>query len=419
MTKEQYIKYSLDNDNLLKLNWYYTFFTILEQDENEYFKFKDGKFYVKLLNNKEEELTDFIGYPVFSFSYPIKLARNDLKNVKSNIDTTVGRVVANKVLLEYNFGDKLEYINKKFSISDVEKILAKKLKDKSISVQEYLKFTDACIFLTGLSTITNVSATYKNILPPPNLDKIKKDLIEQYNKKFGPKWVNDRLRVVEFVEELKKVDADWLKDDPTNNRLIGKKIKENARVKMYLSIGPEVGFDKDGSNVTFVQNSLMEEYPKDKKQLTAMFNTLRSGSFDRGQETQKGGAAAKDILRALSNYVITVEDCGSKLGKEVLVTEDNVESLKNRYMLVNKKPVLLENPEKYLNKVITIRSPMYCKNKESTYCQCCVGGLMSNFKSAIPLIGTDVSAVLLTISLKSMHSNVVHLHKLDLKKIMS
>ena len=417
MTKEQYIKVALDNDFVLKLNWYYTFFTILEQEENKYFVFKDKKFYVKV-NNKEEELTDFIGYPVYNFQFPIKLSRGDLKNVKSNIDTHVGRLLANKILLEYNFGDKIEYINKKFSVSDIEKILAKQLKDKTVTVQEYLKFTDACIFLTGLSTITNVSATYKNVLPPPNIDKIKKDLIEKYNKEYGPKWVNERLKIVQFVEDLKKYDAEWLKDDPTNNRLIGKKIKENARVKMFLSVGPEVGFDKDGSNVTFVPNSLSDQYPRDKKQLTAMFNTIRSGSFDRGQETQKGGAAAKDILRALSNYVITVPDCGSKVGKEVLITESNAEFLKNRYMISGGKSILLEDPTKYIGKTITIRSPMYCKNKESTYCQTCVGGLMANFTHAIPLIGTDVSGILLTIPMKAMHSNVVHLKQLDLTKIM-
>lgn len=417
MTREEYIKYSMDNGNMLKINWYYTFFTLLEDTENEYFVYKDKRFYVKV-DKGEEELVDFIGYPVYTFKFPVKLSRGDMKNLRTNVDTTVGRIVANKTLLEYNFGDKLEYINKKFSISDIEKELAKRLKDKSISTHEYLRFTDATIFLTGLTSITNVSATFKNILPPPNIDKIKKDLIDQYNKKYGPKWVNDRLRVVEYVEELKKVDAEWLKDDPTNNRLIGKKIKDNARVKSYLTFGPEVGFTKDGSEMTFVQNSLSDQYPKDKKQITAIYNSIRSGSYDRGQETQKGGVAAKDILRALSNYVIAGEDCGSKIGKTVLVTESNIESLKNRYMIQGGKTVLIEDPKKYLGKTIELRSPMYCKNKESTYCKKCVGALMSDFKSAISLIGTDVSNILLTISMKSMHSNVVTLHKLDLKEII-
>lgn len=421
MKRFEYITYSLKTDNFLKLEWYVTFFSILNSSftSNKYLRIVANRYEVEVAGKWEVLEDATIHEPIFTIKDKITLEPNTLDNQPNKIDTTLGKVIVNKVLLEHNFKDKIDYINTKVSVSDIEKILVIKLKNKEVKVSEYLSFTDSVTFIRGLSMLTNISATPKNILPPPNIDKIKKELYEKFNKKYGEDWVKDRVKVVEYQDELKKVDTEWLKDDPTLGKLLNKKIKDNARVKMYLTFGPEVGFNKDGSNMQFVSNSLMDGYPDTKEELTAMFNSSRSGSYDRGKETQKGGAAAKDILKATSNYTIKEGDCGTTMGKELLVTKDNKTSLINRNILVNGKTIKIDNPDEYIGKVIVLRSPMYCKEKGSAWCSACVGGNMKDYKQGVSLVVTNISSIILNTSMKSMHNSQVSLFNVNLKNIIS
>lgn len=420
INKIDYFKYCLNSTELLKLDWYYSFLVSLTSKEinTNYLRNTNSKLEVKI-NNEWEECDESFSLPVYTLQESINLNSGDLKNLNENITTTIGRAIANKVLLEYPLGNKISYINKKFSIPDIEDILASMLQKKTCSIAEYLKFTNSCSFLSNLSIITNVSATYKNVLPPPNLEKFKKEKSLEYDAKYGKNWRKDRLRCVEFQDELKKLDDEWLKDDPSYGKLLNKKIKDNARVKMFLSFGPEVGFDKSGEKMEFVENSLMDQYPDDTKQITAMFNSARSGSFDRGSETQKGGQAAKDILRATSSYNIKEGNCGSKLGKLITVTKDNAQALKGRYMIVSGKPILIEQPDSLIGKTITIRSPMYCKVEGSTFCTTCCGSTMTTHKNGLSLSVLNISNILLNTSLKSMHNSQVALTDLNLNDVMS
>lgn len=410
ISKIDYLKYCLNNTELLKLDWYFTFLGILTDKElnTKYLRKNNNVLEVKL--NEDWEVCDnTFTNPVFSIKDIVELNPGDMKNLKIKLTTTLGKIITNQVLLVYPFNNKLDYINDSFSVPDIEKKLATMLQNKTITIDEYLKFTNGCSFLSNLAPIINVSATYKNILPPPNLDKFKIEKVKEYDNKYGKNWRNDRLRCVEFQEELKKYDTEWLKDDPSYGKLLNKKIKDNARVKMYLTFGPEVGFDKTGENMTFIENSLMDQYPEDNKSITALFNSARSGSYDRGKETQKGGAAAKDILRATSSYNITEGDCGSKVGKSIFITKDIANSIKGRYMLVNGKPILIEDATQFINKTITIRSPMYCLNPGSSYCTTCTGSIMSLHKNGLSLTVLKISDILLNSSMKSMHNSQVSL----------
>ena len=173
------------------------------------------------------------------------------------------------------FGDKLPYLNEEFDSSKVESLITKKLMDNTISVEEYNNFVNTTFFLCGLDRLFNISATEKSILPPPGIDKFKKELTQEFNKKYGSEWLKDKKLMVEYQNRLKEKDKEWLKDDPSNGKLLGSKIKDNARVKMFLTFGPEAGFDKKSGKATMVSNSLLETYEKDKKQLAASIEDMK------------------------------------------------------------------------------------------------------------------------------------------------
>lgn len=417
MKRYDYIKYSITKEYFMDVAWFFSFFTLLtdKMEANKYLRYENKRFEVNV-DDKWEEL-EFVtaGSTVFNMTDKMLVTKNMISNLSKDLTSTIGIFFANKILLAYPFKDKFPYVDGSFSIKDIEKELASKMVDGVVNVSEYIKFMDGVNYMKNLSRIVSVSATPKNILPPDGIEKFKKDKLAEYDKKYGPNWKKDRVKVLEFKEELKNFDKEWLKDDPSYDKLTSGKITDNSRVKMYLTFGDESGFDSSGKKFEFVENSLLENYPKDKEKLATMFNTARSGSYDRGKETEKGGVAAKQILRSTSSLNIRGEDCGSKKGKKYFITSNLLDSIRGRY-LVGTKPTLIENPEKYLNKEIEIRSPMYCLNKNDTFCATCVGKILAMQREGIALSVLGISNAITTASMKKMHNTQLKLVDIKLEE---
>jgi len=420
MKRYDYFKYAISKSYHMDIAWFFTCFTILDEKmkDTKYLRYQNKRFEVEV-NGKWEEL-DFItaGDIIFVMTDKLLVDKSMISTVKSPITSTIGRFIANKLLLEHPFGTKFDYIDGNISISDIEKEIATGLLETTIRVKQLTTFVDSVNYMKNLSRIVSVSATPKNVLPPDGIEKFKKDKLKEYDTKYGVNWRKDRVKVLEFKEELKNYDKEWLKDDPSYGKLTSGKITNNTRVKMYLTFGDESGFDSSGKNFEFVENSLLENYPKDTKKLAAMYNTARSGSYERGKETQKGGVAAKEILRSTSGLTIKGEDCGSKKGMTYNVTKDIAESFRGRYLLQNGKPVLIDNPEKYIGKTIQVRSPMYCLNTNDSYCSTCVGKVLSMQKDGLSMAVLNISEVITTTNMKKMHDTQLKLVDIKLENIL-
>lgn len=409
MTKIEYFKYSLANKLYNKITWFYTFFAILNKDqENEYMVFKDGAITLKINNELISLDGNYNNIPVYKMSDKLIVNKNDISNLTGELETYIGRILVNKIMIVDIVGDKIPFIDKPIKTNLIENNIGKLLSEDKITVKEYIRFVDTCSYMHGLSRITTVSATYKNVLPPKGIDEFKKNLIKEFNGKYGENWITDRTKIVEFETKLKEFDTEYLKGDPSFGKLVSGKVKDSARTKMYLTFGAEVGFDKKSGKTKLVNNSLLEGYPKDKELLTNMYDTVRSGSYDRGKETQKGGSAAKDILRATSSIKIVDNDCNTKLGKIFIVTNENHKHLINRYIILNGKSTLVKDDSKtYIGKTVILRSPQYCKSKNNTLCSICVGDSMKDYKTGIPLLVTDISSILLYTSMAAMHFKAI------------
>lgn len=419
MKKNDYLLYAIHNKLVHKREWFYTFFPILNDfTENDYLSAKNNIYEVKVNGNLEPLEGTKLNEPIFIITDPISVKKNDIANIESDMETTIGRLLLNYIAIARVFGNKIPYINEEFDSSKVESIIAKKLMDNTITVDEYNTFVNSTFFLCGMDRLFNISATERSIVPPEGIEKFKKELTAEYNKKYGEEWLRDKKLMVAYQEELKAKDKEWLKDDPTNGKLLGSKIKDNARVKMFLTFGPEAGFDKKSGKATMVENSLLESYPTDKKQLVAIFNSTRVGSFDRGHETQKGGAAAKELLRSSASIKIEPGDCGTKLTREVLITEDNYKSFATRYIVENGKTFIPEDLKKYVGKTVKFRSPMYCKASNSNFCSVCVGDSIAMNPNGVGSQLLAVSSILLTSSLKGMHTSQVKLTDIQLEDII-
>lgn len=402
LTIEQYIKIALERRLYRKLKWFYTLFAIKETCDDEFLLIKDNKAFVKV-GNELLEIPYKPLQPIIRFADVIKIGKDNISNLDKDIETTVGRILVNKLLLADVFGSIIPFKDSEIKISSLEGEIATLLSNKKIPVDQYLEWVDNAMFVTDLSRITTVSATEKNLLPPKGIKEFKAKTMKEFVEKYGEDWGRDRSKVVEFENILKAYDTEYLQGDPSLGILVSGKVKDGARTKMFLTFGSELAFDKKSGAGKIVVQSLLEGYPKDKENLVNMFNTSRSGSFDRGKETQKGGSAAKDILRATSSIKITNKDCGTQVTKLKVITKDNHGHISNRYIMEGTTPKLVTDSTAYIGKVVRLRSPQYCKEKNASICPICAGESLAKYPTGISIIMTDISAILLATSMAAMH----------------
>lgn len=415
MTIEEYLKHALKSGLLDDIDWY--FYTMaISKGTNKYLSIVDDQYFVNvgedkvLITNRKPSEGQLLPY-----THKVTIDPSWLSNVTEVIETTIGKLVINYALIESNFQDKIPYINTKMDSGKLEEIVADNLRRDVIDIPQYISFVNSCSFIQTLSRIISVAATERNITPPEGLEEFKKELSLKYDKLYGENWREDSVIVSQFANELGEFDEQYLKQDPTYGKAITKKIKDNARKKMYLTMGKPNGF---GTGSTFTEGSLLDGYPKNKEQLKTIFNDSRNGSYGRGNETQKGGAVAKELLRASISMTIEKGDCGSKIYSKLKVTEKNFESVKGLYTAGPNGPVLIEDSESLIGKEIPVRSPLYCKLEGKSFCGVCMGKTLENRKTGINLLLADVSAAILTESLKAMHNTQTKTTKVNMHEII-
>ena len=359
--------------------------------------------------------------PLFRMHEVIQLNAGDIPNLTESIETTYGRLLFNYVALVNAFGNKIPYINKRVTASEIEKIILPIFKDtpekiedrkeNEIYVDEYLIFANAMFYLSGFSQITVPGASEKSLTAAPGIAKLKAQLLEQYKDSL-----DDPESIAKIDSALVAYDREYLKGDSSEGFLnVNDASIVSVRKKLYSMHGAEVGLG-DGTKVELIQNSLAEGW--DMNSFPAINNALRAGSFNRGAETMKGGEAFKWLQRASSNISVVTEDCGSTLGNNVLVTEDKLKWIMGFNLVAKEGSVLIETIEdakKYLGKKVVVRSPMYCKAEKNGYCHKCIGSNLSNSPTGLSLAITQYGSTMMYINMRAMHGSALSLAKMGYK----
>lgn len=364
--------------------------------------------------------------PLFVFKDKITIDETWASNVKEKLITSIGNVLFNRLCILTSFGNKMQFFTGRVSVEKIEDIISLKLKDTPAKgeersnsffyVDEYVKFTNSLELINTLSQLCTWSATPKNITPPKGIEKFKESLNKEYEGKL-----NNPVILAEYEAKLKEFDAEYLKDDPSNDTFITKKMRENSRKKLFLTIGGETGFE-DNINFTTIKSSLNEGWSTDPKVFSAMMNNLRSGSFARGAETVKGGVAAKVLLRAANSYKIVDDDCGTKLGIRRIYNNKNINYLIGRKIFSGNNTIsidTIEEAKQYIGKNLIVRSPMFCKSPKETICINCASKALSQYKTGITIPLTEISAIILATSMSKIHSTTLSIAKLDLDMAFS
>ena len=378
-----------------------------------------GNFFV----NEKKELTliedSLAGEPVLKFKDTVELKINQLPNLKKDIISTIGNVLFNYCCIVYPFGSKIEYVEGKVNLGSIENEISKRLSDneedsskrdeKFIYVDEYLKYSDSLLYLTNFTQLCVWAGTEKTMTPPPGLKEFKNSLFEKYKGQL-----NDPTVVAMIDAELIAFDDAYLKGDPGENFLMDGKPKK-ARKRLFLMYGAETGFDAT-VGVDIVKNSLNEGWEIDK--FPIMSNALRAKSYYRGAETQLGGESVKWLLRASSNLNVTSDDCGSRIGKQFLVTEQNTRKLIGFNIITQdgiKEITEDTDTDSYLGKKIMVRSPMYCKLDKTDFCKACIGKKLSLNPTGLSLAVSEYGSKFMLIFMSKVHTKALTLAKIDYK----
>ena len=105
----------------------------------------------------------------------------------------------------------------------------------------------------------------------------------------------------------------------------------------------------------------------------------RKGTADKSKQTPKSGYLERTLVMAMSVMEIVEDDCKTDDGIEILVfSKKHAKTLVGKWfidpMISNDWKVLdYETAKSYINKKITIRSPMTCHTENFRICRRCFG----------------------------------------------
>lgn len=354
------------------------------------------------------------GKALFDFHEELVIGPGDIPNLKSNITTTYGNLFVNYLCLVYPFGDKIDYMEGRIAIGKIEKIIESRLVDDpapganlndptNITVSEYIRFNEAALSLAGFTQLCVPAGSPKALMTDPKVAVRRQELLEQYKGQLNDPAIQARIS-----DELIAMDKAWIKGDVSEGFFLKDKSFDVVRKKMYLLLGAETGFGVHGDLIT---TSLDDGW--DAKDLPAMNNSLREGSFNRGAQTALGGEATKFNYRIFQNTTVVSEDCGSTLGLPVKLTKDNIDGYISSSVITAKGPVEItkENQDSFIDKEIILRSPAYCLAEAPSFCAVCIGKRIASTPTAIGTYAADVGSKFMGLFMAATHGTALKTRK--------
>jgi hypothetical protein len=411
---------ALHAHSFTRKDWVISCFSIFKEAEDEWQKdpyafrvvIKEGMYW--FVNPENQTLKMISGVtaatPMFKMNDIIHLKANNVNNLKTDVESTIGLLLFNFSCLVYAFNDRIDYINEEVKPDRLEKQILKVLVDdpavgetikpEQITVSEYLIFAQMVYQLSGYSQLCVPSASPKTLTHHPDIHKLRDRLLEE-NKDH----LEDPVFIARINKQLEDLDREWV-DDYGKDFLIKGKSFSNSRLKAHAMGGIEKPF-VDGDRPVLVRTSLSEGI--DYRKLPPMINTLRDASHSRGFQTQLGGVIAKVMGRSFQNSSTVPEDCGSTVGLTFDVTERNFDTIVGFYYLDKFKPVEITPELKagMIGKSFDIRSPMVCKTRFSDHCAICMGKENAQNPSGNTSLATDIGSVIMQASMKRMHNTII------------
>ena len=364
-------------------------------------------------------------YPKYNPEDTMTIPVGTYCNNKEPIDTTIGRFIFNKGLIEKSgMVNILGYINTEMTegafLGGVERTIATALLEGRITTDQMYVYVDTrdWMSLQGHVLVTP-SFTPATIKIHPEVEKLKKELFKKYEKELAS---GDATIAAEIEKQLIAKTKEVFKDD------IGMDLyNSGARGSLgnnYKNIALMRGavYNRATGQYEVVQNSLNDGLAI--KDIPISSNTILEGAYPKACGTRDSGYISKKLLAECQTEFLGDKDsdCQTKRGIKMELTEDNYKNYMYRYIMVMGKPVLLtsDNIKKYVGKVVELRTPMTCvKTQKGEICNICGGDFYYMLDNkAIGLSASRIGNALTKYNMKKFHDNVIKFTEVDLDDIL-
>lgn len=348
--------------------------------------------------------------PIMDIYDEFILSKGMIANYLSDqpISTTYGLFILNYFVLADPLGTYIPYVNELFNWKKIQSQVANGILHGDLHREEYDKFLNNVYFIGSFTELSVPSLTTKSMTTDPKVRQRRDELFAKYKDQL-----DDPLIIAKIEDELIAMDRAYLKDDPASSWILDQGDWETARKKMFITSGVSEAFSDDSNEFTFIPNAYNEKM--DFSKFPAIANDIRRGSYMRGKETAKGGEETKFVLRIFQNVSITEDDCHAKEGINVVLSADQFREYQGRHVLDKGQDIVLtkENFGKYIDRPITIRSPMYCHAKDG-FCYACFGEIyrLLGLKS-VGMKVVEASSSLMSASMSAMHRSKVSTVTID------
>lgn len=346
----------------------------------------------------------------------ITIPANYFYEDQSSIDSTVGRFIMNKFILEGSGSISIiKYLNETMTKGNVEfldqLISTLYLKDQ-IDRSIFVKYTDRRdtlgFWLIGILAHT---LSPKLCKPLPEVERAKKILYKKYEKELADHNIDI---MTEISDELIKVAKEALKDDPGMDLYSSGSLNFNVNYKNNSILKGAV-MNKITGEYDFIGSSFMNGI--EIADIAAHSNSILASQFPASIATAAAGYLGKRLQALLQMMEVDEPgtDCGTKNLISCKITPKNKSKVIYSYIDNGSGQLELlteENISKYVNTTIKMRSPESCKNDK--ICSVCAGKLFEylNVEHA-GLFGVQISHADLNLALKAKHVSVVTLHTLN------
>lgn len=356
--------------------------------------------------------------PKFKTNMKLFLKAGEYIN-KKDVETNIGIFLFNKLMIEGRFEEIVPdgYLNEvvtKKVFGKLMDMIASGVTEGKVKINpdvvEFLKDYE----FYGLKAVTIFSPSYTMGLIKPN-EEVEKTKNE-YLKNHEIKDVSD---ISKFEDKIISKAKEMTKNDPG--------------ISLYDS-GARGSFANDYKNMTVSVGAVENPVTKDfdfissnyitglqKEDIVAAGNQIVNSEYPKAVGTRVGGYLTKQFYAVYQSIVTDEEgtDCGTQECLEVFLTPKLVSKFLYQYIKDGDKLVLLteENKDKYINKKVKFRSPMFCLNDK--ICSKCAGVRFSNMgiENNGLTIG-KISNTLLNLSMKKRHSMKLEVDNVEIDSLL-
>lgn len=343
------------------------------------------------------------------------IPKNYFYDGQPSIDTTIGRFIVNKFILEgsglisiVKYNNNI--LNKK-TIGNLDNLIGQLYMEDKIDRKIFNTYIDRRdnlgYWVNGMLAHT---ISQKMLRPIDAIEKKKAELCKKYEKELSSGNIDVMTKV---SDELVAYAKEILKGDPgmdlydSGDLDFGNNYKNNAILKGAV-------VNKITGEYDFIKSSFMNGI--EIKDIPAHANSILAAQYPASIATQDAGYDGKKLLALLQMMEVDEPgtDCGTKNLIPITVTPHNKNDLIYTYIDDGGSLIMLDsgNIDSYVGKVVMMRSPETCLNNK--ICHKCAGNLfhMLDIKHA-GLFATQISHSALNLGLKAKHNSLINLYTLN------